>query len=70
MCFLKYIFKKNTIKVYEEMTFSEFYDKYSQLLMPRVSKDRFLRSNRYRRLFSNGTIRCGASVVIPDEIVI
>lgn len=52
------------------MTYGEFYDKYCDLLFPQcMTKERFLRSNRYRRLFSGDVIRSGDHVVIPKKIV-
>ena len=59
-------FRNRTIKVFEEMTFDEFYDKFSgTIISPTISKNRFLYSNRYRRLFWRNVITSGRRVYIP-----
>lgn len=68
MRFLLLLFgvKDRTVKVFEQMTFQEFYEKYNNtLISPTISKRRFLRANLYRRLFSRGVIRPGNRVYIP-----
>lgn len=65
MCFS--LFKHKTVKVYEEMRYGDFYNKYSKMLMPYTTKKEFLRANRYRRLFSCDVIRRGDNVVIPKK---
>lgn len=68
MCFS--LFKHKTIRVYQDMRYGEFYDKYSKILMPYATKTEFLRANRYRRLFSCDVIRRGDKVVIPKKSVV
>jgi hypothetical protein len=68
MCFS--LFKHKRIRVYEEMRYGEFYNKYSKMLMPYATKAEFLRENRYRRLCSRDVIRGGDVVVIPKKRVI
>jgi hypothetical protein len=46
-----------------------FYDKYSSVLMPYTSKERFMRANRYRRLFTGDVIRSGDKIIIPKKLV-
>ena len=50
------------------MRYGDFYDKYSNMLMPYVTKKEFLRANRYRRLVSRDVIRHGDKVVIPKKL--
>jgi len=58
--------RNRTVKVFEEMTFDEFYDKFTGILIPpTITKKRFLYSNRYRRLFWRNVIREGNRVYIP-----
>ena len=58
--------RDRTIKVFEEMTFDEFYDKFSgTLISPTISKKRFMYANRYRRLFWNNVIYSGHRVYVP-----
>lgn len=65
MCLL-FGMKDRTIKVFEQMTFQEFYNKYhNTIISPTISKKRFLRANRFRRLFSRGVIWPGNRVYIP-----
>ena len=67
MCFLFFYKRDKKIRVYEDMTYGEFYDKYYKMLMPYATKERFLRANRYRRLVSRDVIHTGDSVVIPKK---
>lgn len=70
MCFSLFCKREKKVRVYKDMTYGEFYDKYCDLLFPQcVTKERFLRSNRYRRLFSGDVIRSGDHVVIPKKFV-
>ena len=64
MCFLKFKRRFKTIRVYEQMTYEEFYVRFKDVLMPGVSLERFIRANRYRRLV-NPIIRPGNYVTIP-----
>ena len=58
--------RDRTVKVFEEMTFDEFYDKFAgTIISPTITKKRFLYSNRYRRLFWRNVIREGNRVYIP-----
>ena len=58
--------RNRTVKVFEEMTFDEFYEKFSgAIISPTISKKRFMYANRYRRLFWNNVIRSGYRVYIP-----
>jgi len=58
--------RNRTVKVFEEMTFDEFYDKFTgTIIPPTIIKKRFLYSNRYRRLFWRNVIREGNRVYIP-----
>jgi hypothetical protein len=50
------------------MRYGDFYDKYSNALMPYATKESFLRANKYRRLISGDVIRSGDIVVIPNKI--
>ena len=63
MCFSQ----KTTVKVHQSMTYEDFYEKFHTSLMPYCSHERFLRSNRYRRLFYGGIIRPGNYVFIPKK---
>lgn len=67
MCFLFFYKRDKKIRVYEDMTYGEFYDKYYKILMPYATKKIFLRANRYRRLVSGDVIRRGDHVVIPRK---
>lgn len=67
MCFLFFYKRDKKIRVYEDMTYGEFYDKYCKILMPYATKKIFLRANRYRRLVSGDVIRRGDRVVIPRK---
>lgn len=58
--------RDRTVKVFDDMTFDEFYDKFTgTLISPTISKKRFMYVNRYRRLFWNNVIRSGHRVYIP-----
>ncbi len=58
--------RDRTVKVFEEMTFDEFYDKfYGTIISPVVTKKRFMYANRYRRLFWRNVITSGRRVYIP-----
>lgn len=63
MCFSQ----KNAVKVHQSMTYEEFYEKFHTSLMPYCSLRRFLRSNRYRRLFCGNIVRPGNWVYIPRK---
>jgi hypothetical protein len=59
--------RNRNIKVFEKMTFDEFYDKfYGTLISPTITKKRFLYANRYRRLFRKNVIHIGHRVYIPS----
>ena len=68
MCLLK-IFKlyngNNNIKIFEQMTYEEFYNKFKDILMPGVSLKSLKRANRYKRAFVSTVIRPGDYVTIP-----
>ena len=58
--------RNRTVKVFEEMTFDEFYDKFTgTIISPTITKKRFLYSNRYRRLFWRNMIHREHRVYIP-----
>lgn len=58
--------RDRTIKVFESMTFDEFYDKFAgTLISPTISKNRFMYANRYRRLVWRNMIYSGRRVYIP-----
>jgi hypothetical protein len=64
-CFC-FVPRDRTIKVFESMTFDEFYDKFSgTLISPTITKKRFMYANRYRRLFWNNVVHSGHRVYIP-----
>lgn len=64
MCFSR---QKTAVKVHQSMTYEEFYEKFHTSLMPYCSLHRFLRENRYRRLFCGNIIRPGNWVHIPRK---
>ena len=68
MCFLLRFKREKRIQVFVNMKYGDFYDKYSSVLMPYTSKERFMRANRYRRLCSRDVIRSGDIIVIPKKI--
>ena len=58
--------RDRTIKVFETMTFDQFYDKFFEVLIPpTITKKRFLSANCYRRLFWQNMIYSGHRVYIP-----
>ena len=58
--------RNRTIKVFETMTFDEFYDKFTgTIISPTISKKRFMYANRYRRLFWKNVIYSGHRVYVP-----
>lgn len=58
--------RDRTVKVFEEMTFEQFYDKFLGTLIPQtITKKRFMYANRYRRLFWRNVITSGRRVYIP-----
>ena len=63
MCFSQ----KTTVRVHQSMTYEDFYEKFHNDIMPYCSRERFLRSNRYRRLFHGNIIRPGNWVFIPPK---
>ena len=69
MCFLFFYKRDKKIRVYKDMTYGEFYDKYYTIFMPSgITKERFMRANRYRRLVSGNVIRSGDHIVIPKKV--
>jgi hypothetical protein len=69
MCFLLRFKREKRIQVFVNMKYGDFYDKYSSVFMPYTSKARFMRANRYRRLFTGDVIRSGDLIVIPKKLV-
>ena len=62
MCFRP----RRTIKVFQTMTFDEFFDAFNgTLISPTITKKRFMYANRYRRLFWRNVIKSGHRVYIP-----
>lgn len=58
--------RNRTVKVFETMTFDQFYDQFTgTLISPTISKKRFMRANRYRRVFWKNMIHIGHRVYIP-----
>ena len=57
---------RRTVKVFEQMSFDDFYDKFTGILIPQhISKKRFMYTNRYRRLIWKNVIHSGERVYIP-----
>lgn len=58
--------RDRTVKVFEKMTFDQFYDKFSgTLISSTISKKSFMYANRYRRVFWRNVIRSGRRVYVP-----
>ena len=68
MCFLLCFKRDKRVRVFVDMKYGDFYDKYGDILMPFTSKARFMRANRYRRLFTGDVIRSGDKIIIPKKI--